>query len=199
MTTPARSNQVELPAMVSHILYSREEIAQRVTELGHQITVDYAAVGSELVMFGILKGVLPFQADLLRQIDLPLRADVMTIAGYKPDNSQSTRPRPPGMVRITKDLDISVTGRHVLVVEDMVDTGLTLNFILKMIRQRQPASLAVVTLFNREVNRLATGLPLRYVAFDAPAEFLVGYGLDFREHFRNLPYVAVLKSEVYAS
>lgn len=197
--TDNRSSPPDLPVLLSHILYTRTEIAQRVAELGQQITADYAPVGADLVMFGILKGVLPFQADLLRQIDLPLRADVMTIAGYKPDKEELPQRRPPGVVRITKDLDISVTGRHVLVVEDMVDTGLTLNFILKLIRQRQPASVAVVTLFNREVNRLATRLPVRYVAFDAPAEFLVGYGLDFQEHFRNLPYVAVLKNEVYTS
>ena len=195
LTTPPHP---VLPALISRILYSQSDIAQRVASLGQQITEDYQAVGADLVVFGVLKGVLPFQADLLRQIDLPLRADLMTIAGYKPPTSGELAPRTPGMVRITKDLDISVTGRHVLVIEDMVDTGLTLNFILKMVRQRRPASLAVVTLFNREAHRLVTNLPVRYVAFDAPDEFLVGYGLDFQEHFRNLPYVGVLKSEVYS-
>ncbi len=187
-----------LPALLSHILYTQEEIAARVRELGRQITDDYASHGPDLVAFGLLKGVLPFQADLLRAIDLPLRADVMTIAGYRPDQPDGVERRPPGAVRITKDLDISVLGRHVLVIEDMVDTGLTLNFILKMIRQRRPASLSVVTLFNREANRLATNLPVRYIGFQAPDDFLVGYGLDFHEHFRNLPYVGVLRNEVYS-
>ena len=188
-----------LPALISHVLFTPDQLATRVREIGEQITQDYAAVGNNLVVFGVLKGVLPFQADLLRAIDLPLRADVMAIAGYKPTEAGPLERRPPGVVRITKDLDLSVTGRHVLVVEDMVDTGLTLNFILKLIHQRQPASLAVATLFNREATRLATGLPVRYIGFEAPAEFLVGYGLDFREHFRNLPYVGVLKPEVYAT
>lgn len=187
-----------LPALLSHVLYTQSELAARVAELGRQITTDYAPIGEDLLVFGVLKGVLPFQADLLRAIDLPLRADVMTIAGYKPQNHTSSERRLPGVVRITKDLDIPVTDRHVLVVEDMVDTGLTLNFILKMIRQRRPASLAVVTLFNREANRLVTNLPVRYVGFEAPDEFLVGYGLDFKEQFRNLPFVGVLKREVYA-
>lgn len=185
------------PPLISRILLTPAQLAARVHTLGQQITADYASVGRDVVAFGVLKGVLPFQADLLRTIDLPLRADVMTIAGYRPATPHAAEQRPPGAVRITKDLDVSVVGRHVLVIEDMVDTGLTLNFILKMIRQRRPASLAVVTLFNREANRLATNLPVRYIGFDAPDEFLVGYGLDYREQFRHLPYVGVLKSEVY--
>ncbi len=198
MSTTLSLTLPPLPASIARVLYTQAEIARRVCELGQQITLDYGPVGRELVTFGILKGVLPFQADLLRAIELPLRADVMTIAGYRPTQPHSPEQRPSGAVRITKDLDISVVGRHVLVIEDMVDTGLTLNFILKMIRQRRPASLAVVTLFNREAHRLATNLPIRYSGFEAPAEFLVGYGLDYKEQFRNLPYVGVLKSEVYA-
>ncbi len=188
-----------VPNSIAGILYSPEEIAQRVRELGQQITRDYAPVGRDLVAFGILKGVLPFQADLMRAIDLPLRSDVMTIAGYRPPNPDAPEQRPPGSVRITKDLDVSVTDRHVLVIEDMVDTGLTLNFILKLLRQRRPASLAVVTLLSREAQRLVTNLPIRYIGFEAPADFLVGYGLDFQEQFRNLPYVGVLKNEMYGN
>ncbi|OJV89673.1 MAG: hypoxanthine phosphoribosyltransferase [Chloroflexi bacterium 54-19] len=183
---------------MARVLYTQEEISVRVKELGRQITADYAEVGRDLVVFGILKGVLPFLADLLRSIDLPLQSDVMTIAGYKPRFGEEPARRLPGVVRITKDLDISVSGRHVLIVEDMIDTGLTLNFIAKMVRMRQPASLAIATLFNREANRLAWNLPVRYSGFDAPDDFLVGYGLDYREQFRNLPYVGVLKKEVYA-
>lgn len=187
-----------LSPLISKVLYSKENIASRVSELGRQITADYAGVGRDLVVFGILKGVLPFQADLTRAIDLPLQTDVMTISGYRPENGQAPERRPPGVVRITKDLDIPVSGRHVLIVEDMVDTGLTLNFIARMIRQRQPASLAIATLFNREANRLALNLPIRYSGFDAPDDFLVGYGLDYRELFRNLPYVGILKKEIYS-
>ncbi len=190
--------QVTLPAMVSRILYPQQLLARRVQELGRQITADYHLAGANLITFGILKGVLPFLADLLREIDLPLQTDVMTIAGYRPNQFHPQEAQPPGAARITKDLEISVTGKHVLVIEDMVDTGLTLNFILKMIKQRQPASLAIATLFNREANRLVTNLPVNYIGFEAPDEFLVGYGLDYHEQFRNLPYVGVLKSEVYS-
>lgn len=181
-----------LPPLVDRILYTQQQIAQRVRELGAAITQDYAAIADATVAFGVLKGVLPFQADLLRAINLPIRTDVMTITGYRPDEN-----RPPGAVRITKDLDVSVVDRHVLVIEDMVDTGLTLNFILKMISQRRPASLTVVTLFNREAHRLAPRLPVRYIGFAAPDDFIVGYGLDYREQFRNLPYIGVLKNEAY--
>jgi hypoxanthine phosphoribosyltransferase len=192
MSNALKTAPFVLPPLIARILYSPQQIADRVAQLGAAITRDYAASGGDLVAFGVLKGVLPFQADLLRAIDLPIRADVMVISGYRPGEN-----RTPGMVKIIKDLDVSVVGRHVLIVEDMVDTGLTLNFIIKLMRQRRPASLAVVTLFNREANRLATNLPVRYVGFDAPDEFLVGYGLDYREQFRHLPYIGVLKSEVY--
>jgi hypoxanthine phosphoribosyltransferase len=180
-----------LPAQVSHVIFNQEQIWARVGELGQQISLDYA--GQELIVFGVLKGVLFFMADLIRTIELPIKTDVMAIAGYKPGEK-----RPSGMVRIIKDLDLDVYNRHVLIIEDMVDTGLTLNFILKMIRSRQPASLAVCALLNREGHRLAPNLPLKYIGFEAPADFLVGYGLDYLEQFRGLPYIAALKPEVYA-
>lgn len=180
-----------LPPQVSHVVFSREQIAARVREIGRQISADYA--GNELIIFGVLKGVLFFQADLLRKIDLPVKSDVMAIAGYKASEKRSS-----GVVKIIKDLDLDVYGRHVLVIEDMVDTGLTLNFILKMIRSRQPASLAVCALLNRASHRLAPNLPLKYVGFEAPSEFLVGYGLDYLERFRTLPFIGALKPEVYA-
>jgi hypoxanthine phosphoribosyltransferase len=196
--TPGNPDYFSQAPQIARVLHTQAEISARVKELGRQITADYAEVGRDLVVFGILKGVLPFLADLLRAIDLPLQSDVMTIAGYKPRFGEEPPRRLPGVVRITKDLDISVSGRHVLIVEDMIDTGLTLNFIAKMVRMRQPASLAIATLFNREANRLAWNLPVRYSGFEAPDDFLVGYGLDYREQFRNLPYVGVLKKEVYA-
>ncbi len=183
--------EAALPAPISRVVFSRTQLATRVQELGRQITADYA--GRDLVMFGILKGVLFFQADLLRAIDLPIRSDVMAIAGYRPEIT-----RKPGTVRIIKDLDIDVYNRDVVIIEDMVDSGLTLNFILKIIRGRRPASLAVCALLNREAHRLAPNLPLKYVGFDAPPDFLVGYGLDFLEQYRSLPYIGALKPEVYA-
>lgn len=194
---PGGLNYSALSPHISRVLHTKEELAQRVGELGRQITADYAEVGRDLVVFGILKGVLPFLVDLVRAIDLPIQTDVMSITGYKPLKDDEPQRRLPGVVRITKDLDVPILGRHVLIVEDMVDTGLTLNFIAKMMRQRQPASLAIATLFNREANRLAWNLPIRYSGFEAPDDFLVGYGLDYREQFRNLPYVAILKKELY--
>src|SRR5690349_21161546 len=151
-----RPAQPVLPPLLNRVIFSQQQIQQRVQELGHQITEDYA--GQDLVIFGVLKGVIFFQADLLRTIDLPVRSDLMAIAGY-----QAGEKRPPGTVRIIKDLDLDIYRRHVLVVEDMVDTGLTLNFILRMVRDRQPASLAVCALLNREGHRLAPNLPLKYV------------------------------------
>ncbi len=180
----------DLPESVSRLVFSQDQIKQRVRELGNQITADYA--GQELLVFGILKGVIFFQADLLREINLPVRSDFMSIAGYKAGGT-----RTPGVVRIIKDLDIDVYNRHVLVIEDMVDTGLTLNYILKVIKARQPASLGVCTLLNREAHRLAPNLPINYTGFEAPSDFLVGYGLDYREQMRTLPYIAALKPEVY--
>jgi hypoxanthine phosphoribosyltransferase len=187
----SQPSKLVLPPLIKHVVFSREQIAVRVQELGQQITTDYA--GNELVVFGVLKGVLFFLADLLRAIDLPVRSDLMAIAGYRAGEK-----RPSGTVRIIKDLDLDVYQRHVLIIEDMVDTGLTLNFILKIIKARQPASLAVCALLNREGHRLAPNLPLKYIGFDAPSDFLVGYGLDFLDQYRALPYIGALKPEVYA-
>ncbi len=179
-----------LPPNIARIIYTQEQLKARVRELGRQISADYA--GRELIVFGILKGVIFFQADLLRAIEIPVKTDLMAIAGYRVGEK-----RPSGTVRIIKDLDLDVYNRDVLLLEDMVDTGLTLNFILKVIKSRQPASITVCALLNRDAHRLAPNLPLKYIGFDAPADFLVGYGLDYLEQYRSLPYIAALNPEVY--
>lgn len=171
---------------------SHEEIRYRVQELAASIAADYRLLGvsrdEPLHLVGVLKGVVPFMADLLRAMpaDLPVSADFMAIASYGPDTRHA------GGVRVLKDLEDPVTNRHVLIVEDIVDTGLTLAYLLKLIRGRQPKSLRVCTLLDRESVRLLD-LRLQYVGFTIPDQFVVGYGLDYKERYRNLPYIGVLR------
>lgn len=172
---------------VSHILLPTETIEQRVRELGAEIAQDYANLNPLLV--GVLKGGVPFMADLLRMITIPVEIDFISVSSY----SKETRRR--GLVRLTKDLDSPINGRHVLFVEHVIDTGLTLNYLLQSLQARDPASLKVCVLFDKSRRRLID-VPLAYKGFDLPDRFFVGYGLDFRERYRNLPYVGVLKPEV---
>ncbi|KAA3659864.1 MAG: hypoxanthine phosphoribosyltransferase [Chloroflexi bacterium] len=172
---------------VSRILLSTEEIEQRVRELGEEISQDYADLNPLLV--GVLKGGVPFMADLLRMITIPIEIDFMAVSSY----SKETRDR--GLVRMQKDLDEPINGRHVLFVEHIIDTGLTINYLLRNLKARSPASIKVCALFDKSRRRLIN-LPLAYKGFDLPDRFVVGYGLDFRERYRNLPYVGILKSEV---
>src|SRR6185295_5797383 len=157
---------------------------RRINELGSEITRDYA--GKELVLLGVLKGVTCFMADLMRHIALPVSIDFMTISSYEDDRS--------GAVRIVQDLTENIAGRHVLVVEDIVDTGMTLNHLLKQMQAREPATLRVCTLLDKRARRLVD-LPLDYVGFEVPDEFVVGYGLDYRQRFRNLPFIATTRDE----
>ena len=161
------------------ILYSRQQIADRVAEMGAQITRDFN--GENLVMIGVLKGAAPFLSDLARAIDLPVEFDFMAVASY----GSSTRTS--GVVRIVKDLDSDLTGRHVLVVEDIVDSGLTLAFLLRNLAARHPASLAVCALLGKELEPSVD--ELAYVGFRIPRDFVVGYGLDVAERYRNLSCV----------
>lgn len=177
----------ELAADIRQVLYSAEEIEQRIQELGQAISRDYAGLNPLLI--GVLKGVFIFMADLYRAITIPAEVDFIAIANYSP------QAREQGMVRLEKDLEFSLTGRHVLFVEDMVDTGLTLNYLLRTLRAREPASLEVCTLFDKAKRRLIP-LPIKYKGFDLPDRFVVGYGLDHRERYRNLPCVGLLKPEV---
>jgi hypoxanthine phosphoribosyltransferase len=188
-TEPGKVNQV-LENDLSEILISSEQIKYRVNELGKAISQDYS--GKTPLMIGVLKGVLIFMADLLRAISIPLEVDFMAVTSYSPE----TRAR--GVVRLIKDLEIPISGRDVLFVEDVVDTGLTLNYLLHTLKSQHPASLEVCVLFNKSKHRLID-IPLKYKGFDLPDRFVVGYGLDYREHYRNLPFVALLKPEIFQS
>ncbi|MCO5183008.1 MAG: hypoxanthine phosphoribosyltransferase [Anaerolineae bacterium] len=169
-------------------LFSAEQIQQRVNEMGTAISADYAGLNPVLV--GVLKGVMPFLADLMRAITIPLEIDFMSITSY----SSETRER--GIVRIEKDLSVAIEGRHVIFVEDVIDTGLTLNYLLRALRTREPATLQVCTLFDKSVHRLID-IDVTYQGFDLPDRFVVGYGLDYREKYRNLPFVALLKPHIF--
>jgi hypoxanthine phosphoribosyltransferase len=178
--------QEEVPG-IERVLFSTNQIQKRVAELGLQISQDY--VGTQPVLVGVLKGVLCFMGDLMRQISLPLSLEFMSISHFGTNGVDG--------VRITKDLDGDIQGRHVLVVEDVVDTGMTLNYLLNYLSTRKPASLAVCTLLDKRVRRLVD-VPIKYVGFEVPDEFLVGYGLDYLERNRNLPFIGVLRPEAKA-
>lgn len=170
---------------IQEILITPEELERKVVEMGIAISADYS--GKEPLLVGVLKGVLFFMADLLRAITIPVEVDFIAISSY------SAEARQKGFVRLVKDLEMPLTGRHVLFVEDVIDTGLTLNYILQSLQAREPASLEVCVLFNKPERRLID-IPLKYKGFDLPDQFVVGYGLDHREKYRNLPFVGLLKS-----
>ncbi len=178
----------ELAAGIQRVLIPAEKIKQRVLQLGQAISGDYR--GRDPLLVGVLKGVVPFMADLLRAITIPVEVDYMAVASY------NSRERHQGMVRLEKDLSMPITGRHVLFVEDVIDTGLTLNYLLRTLRTRDPASLEVCVLFNKPQRRLID-IPIAYKGFDLPDRLVVGCGLDFRERYRNLPFVGILKPEVF--
>ncbi len=177
----------ELTRGLGRIILSEADIQGRVTELAAQISADYA--GRNPLLIGVLKGVVFFMSDLLRAITVPVRLDFIAISRYDPQG------RGKGPVRLIKDLEETVEGQHLIFVEDVIDTGLTLSYLLRLLRARGPASLEVCTLFNKPARRLAN-IPLKYKGFDLPDRFVVGYGLDYREAYRHLPYVAELRPEV---
>lgn len=175
---------------LAEVLITEEAIAHRVKELGAEISRDY--FGKELVLAGVLRGGLFFLADLARAISIPLAIDFISISSYGPTTKAS------GVVGIRKDLDESIGGRDLLVIEDIVDTGLTLSYLLKIFRARQPSSLQVCTFLDRKVRRIID-LPIAYRGFEIPERFVVGYGLDYNQRYRNLPCIGVLKPECMAS
>jgi len=175
----------ELSSDISEVLITAEQLQDRVKELGQEISRDFAGMNPLLV--GVLKGVLTFLADLQRAIVIPIEFDCIAVSHY------SGMGRTKGAVRILKDLEGSITGRHVIFVEDVIDTGLTANYLLRGLRARNPASLSVCVLFNKPHHRLID-VPIDYNGFDLPDRFVVGYGLDFRERYRNLPFVGLLKA-----
>jgi hypoxanthine phosphoribosyltransferase len=166
------------------VLFGREDIRRRIEELGRDITVDYQ--GRAPVLISVLKGGSMFLADLMRRVHLPIAIDYMSISRYE-GMSESM-----GRVRIVKDLELDIGGRDVLIVEDIVDTGLTLSYLITVLESRQPASVEVCTLLDKSVRRI-TPLPIRYVGFDCPDVFVVGYGLDFQERYRNLPDILAVQ------
>jgi hypoxanthine phosphoribosyltransferase len=184
-----KKNPMHLDTDVAEVLVSREQIRARVTELGKQISADYETLNPILVC--ALKGAVPFLADLIRCLDIQLEIDFMAISSYGGKRVEST-----GVVRILMDLAASIEGRHVLVVEDIVDTGRTLDYILHNLETRRPASLNVCALLDKPSRRLVD-VPLAYVGFKVADKFVIGYGLDFDERYRNLPYVGVLRPEKY--
>lgn len=171
------------PYGLGRVVFSESVIRSRVAELGAEISRDYA--GLEPLVVGVLKGVMFFMSDLLRTLTLPVHVDFMAITRYQPGQGAK------GAVRLTKDLDAPVEGRHVLFVEDVIDTGLTLSYLLRNLRARSPAGLEVCTLFDKPQHRIAD-VAIRYKGFDLPDRFVVGYGLDYKEAYRHLPYVAEL-------
>jgi hypoxanthine phosphoribosyltransferase len=175
---------------MAEVLITADQLSQRVAELGAQITDEYA--GKRLLLLGVLKGAVIFLVDLARQIQLSLEIDFMAISSYGASTQSS------GIVRILKDLEDSVEGQHILVVEDIVDSGLTLDYLLRSLAARGPASIKVCGLLVKERPR-DLAVPIDYVGFTIPDRFVVGYGLDFAERYRNLPYIGVLRSELYAS
>lgn len=175
-------------ADIESVLISSEQIATRVAELGAQISRDYE--GKDPVFVGVLVGSALFAADLIRHVTEPCTLDFVAISSYGKESRSS------GVVRILKDLDESVESRHVVIVEDVVDTGLTLNYLVDSMRHRNVASVKVCSMLDKPARRL-TNVHVDYVGFEIPDEFVVGYGLDFAQRYRNLPYVGILRPEIY--
>ena len=180
MTGPAQD--------IEEILLTQEQIAARVAELARDISRDYATKAP--VLISVLKGAVYFVTDLSRAITIPIALDFMAITSYGSARAQS------GAVRLIKDLDIEITGRHVLLVEDIIDTGLTAGYLLRLLAARSPASVQICTLLDRSRRRILEELPIAYRGFEVPDRFVVGYGLDYREQYRHLPFIGVLKESV---
>ncbi len=180
----------DLVADVAEVLITEGEIQAKVAELGDRVSADYA--GTELTLVSVLKGSLPFMADLMRSITIPVQIDLMEVSSYGGSATETS-----GLVRILKDLSSSIDGRHVLIVEDIIDTGLTLNYLVRYLRGKNPASLRICTLLDKPARRLVE-IPIDYRGFEIPDQFVIGYGLDYGERYRNLRFVGVLRPEVYA-
>jgi hypoxanthine phosphoribosyltransferase len=185
------ATKIDLEADIGEILLTEEQIASKVAELGARIGADYG--DQRLTLVSVLKGSLPFMADLMRAIPSPVRIDLMEVSSYGGTSTESS-----GLVRILKDLSATIAGEDVLIVEDIIDTGLTLNYLLRYLRGKNPASLRICTLLDKPARRLVD-IPVDYIGFTIPDQFVVGYGLDYAEYYRNLRFVGVLKPEVYTS
>jgi len=178
---------VSLEEGVGEILIDEETLQARIRELGVEISRDYA--GRDLLLVGVLKGAVFFMADLMRELTIPCEIDFMAISSYGAGTDSS------GVVRILKDLDLNISGRHVLVVEDIIDSGLTLSYLVRTLSARKPATVEICALLTKPERR-EVDVPVRYVGFEIPNEFVIGYGLDYAERYRNLPHVAVLHPDL---
>ncbi|MDK9709689.1 hypoxanthine phosphoribosyltransferase [Acidaminobacter sp.] len=174
---------------IKEILISQEALAARVQELGQEISEKYK--GKELLMIGVLKGANVFMSDLMRAVSVPIQIDFIAASSYGSSTESS------GVVRIVKDLDYSIEGKHVMIVEDIIDTGLTLKYLYDNFSARKPSSLSIISLLDKPERRKAD-IKVDYTGFIIPDEFIVGYGIDYAEKYRNLPFVATLKPEVYS-
>ena len=187
--TERSAAQTDLERAVTEVLIEEETLRRRVAELGEEVSADYA--GRDLLLIGVLKGAVFFMADLMRHLTIACEVDFMAISSYGASTDSS------GVVRILKDLDLNIEGRDVLVVEDIIDSGLTLSYLIRNLEARQPASLEICALMTKP-DRREIDVPVRYVGFEIPNRFVIGYGLDFAERYRNLPYVGVLDPELTA-
>lgn len=176
---------------IKEILYTEDDLAKRVSEMGQAITEEYADCEEGVVLISVLRGAAIFMADLARAIKVPAEMDYMAISSYGNGAKSS------GVVRILKDLTSDIKGRHVIIAEDIIDSGLTLTFLLKNLASRKPASIQVVSLLRKKTSQQAE-IECAHIGFECPDEFIVGYGLDYAERYRNLPYIGVLKPEIYS-
>lgn len=173
---------------IQEVLFSQEQLERRVTEIANEIVRDYQ--GKEIMLISVLRGSFVFMADLCRKIDLPCTIDFMSVSSYGSGTTST------GQVQITRDLASNIEGKHVIVVEDILDSGNTLSYLLRLLQQRQPASIRLCTLLDKPDRRVKP-VEVHYCGFSIPDAFVVGYGLDYAEHYRNLPYIGILKPEVY--
>jgi hypoxanthine phosphoribosyltransferase len=179
----------DLVADVGEVLVTEEQIQAKVRELGSRLSLDYA--GQPLTLVSVLKGALPFMADLMRAMSVPVQIDLMEVSSYGGTATETS-----GLVRIIKDLSSPIADRDVLIVEDIIDTGLTLNYLLRYLRGKSPRSLRICALLDKPARRLVD-ISIDYLGFTIPDQFVVGYGLDYGEFYRNLPFIGVLRPEVY--
>jgi hypoxanthine phosphoribosyltransferase len=175
---------------IQEVLYSEEQIQDKIKELGEKLSIDYE--GKNPLVICVLKGAFIFMADLVKQIRVPLELDFMAVSSY----GQSTKSS--GVVKIIKDLDVPIEGRHILIVEDIIDSGLTLSYLIDVLERRNAKTISVVALFNKPARR-TVDLEPEYAGYVLPDEFVVGYGLDYAEKYRNLPFIGILKPEIYSS
>jgi hypoxanthine phosphoribosyltransferase len=173
---------------IKEVLYNEDQLNDKIRQMGAKISNDYS--GKELILIGVLKGSVVFMSDLIKQITIPCKMDFMAVSSYGSSTETS------GVVRILKDLDFDIQGKDVLIVEDIIDSGVTLKYLMKYLSARKPSSLEIICLLNKP-SRRTVDIDVKYLGYNVPDYFLVGFGLDFAEKYRNLPYVGILKEEIY--